>query len=161
MAEQQPSNIIPTVQQQHGNNMATACNCIATAQQQHSNSIQQRRPPHEILSSNLHAQGGVARIFIWQDHISQVSKTGEIDWLTRQGNDRTWARKNIFRINRRDVVEISWEYLVIWNVKWRPKSEVNLWSEMSDIWSRAWCQTQTVPNFALKGKITQHAVTLF
>ena len=29
---------------------------------------------------------------------------------------------------------------------------------MSDIWSRAWCQTQTVPNFALKGKMTHHAM---
>ena len=24
---------------------------------------------------------------------------------------------------------------------------------MSDVWSRAWCETQTVPNFALKGKL--------
>ena len=23
---------------------------------------------------------------------------------------------------------------------------------MSDVWSRAWCETQNVPNFALKGK---------
>ena len=30
---------------------------------------------------------------------------------------------------------------------------------MSDIWSRAWCQTQTVPNFALKGKMTHHAMS--
>ena len=24
---------------------------------------------------------------------------------------------------------------------------------MSDVWSRAWCETQNVPNFALKGKL--------
>ena len=38
--------------------------------------------------------GEAAWIFTRQGHISQVSQQGLTDWLTRQGNDRTWVLNN-------------------------------------------------------------------
>jgi len=42
---------------------------------------------------------------------------------------------------------------------WRSLGEGGEEGGMSDIWSRAWCQTQTVPNFALKGAILNFSIS--